>query len=135
MHRIVGVLEVHQLPGASGTGLATCGGESLGDAVVAERALRGRLRLWIQEAATVRAGLDAVRQPRQYFWSTSTTPSGETNVAPTGHTCVQGESAQWLHNLGTKKFLPPSLVEGGKPCLPPSGESTWGFSMDQSATW
>ena len=32
-------------------------------------------------------------------------------VAPTGHTCVQGESAQWLHSLGTKKYLP-SVIRG-----------------------
>src|ERR1019366_5966949 len=75
------------------------------------------------------------RQPRQYFLSTRTTPSGLINVAPTGQTWVQGESAQWLQSLGTKKFFPPSSWAGGNPSLPPSGESTCGFSMSDSVTW
>ena len=40
--------------------------------------------------------------------STSTTPSGLSKVAPTGQTCTQGEWAQWLQSLGTKKFFEPS---------------------------
>ena len=47
-------------------------------------------------------------------------------VAPTGQTCVQGESAQWLHILGTKKYFPLSSVATGKPSFPPSGEMTSG---------
>ncbi len=69
-------------------------------------------------------------------------------VAPTGQTWVQGESAQWLHSLGTKKYLPsswgaeekpsspPALwATAGNPSLPPSGEITSGLSMCQSLTW
>src|SRR3974390_2561984 len=74
-------------------------------------------------------------QPRQYFGSTSTTPSGVTNVAPTGHTCVQGESAHWLHSFGTKKYFPASSCATGNPSLPPSGEITSGFVMFPSVTW
>ena len=41
----------------------------------------------------------------QYDLSTSTTPSGLSKVAPTGHTCTHGEFAQWLHSFGTKNTL------------------------------
>ena len=49
--------------------------------------------------------------------STSTTPSGDSNVAPTGQTCTQGEWAQWLQSFGTKKFFDPSPARylSGKP--------------------
>src|ERR1039457_5362514 len=57
-------------------------------------------------------------------------------VAPTGHTCVQGESTHWLHIFGTKKYLPASSFEtAGNPFFPPSGEITWGFVMSSSETW
>src|ERR1035437_1788308 len=58
--RILGVLEVHQLPGAGGAGLATSRGQPLGDSVVTERALVGRIRLRMEITAAVRAGLDAI---------------------------------------------------------------------------
>ncbi len=60
MDRILRVLQIGKLPRASGTGFATRRGEALGDAVIAERALVRRLRLGIEEAAAVGAGLDAV---------------------------------------------------------------------------
>ena len=53
------------------------------------------------------------------------------NVAPTGQTCVQGESAQWLHILGTKKYFSPSSAATGNPSLPPSGEMTSGWSYSR----
>ena len=60
------------------------------------------------------------------------------NVAPTGQTCVHGESAQWLHSLGTKKCFAfgsesgPPLI--GNPSYPPLGESTIGCSMSSGIT-
>src|ERR1039458_10466240 len=60
MNRIAGVLEVRQLPRAGRTTLATRGGESLRDAVIAECALLRSLGLRIDEAATVRASLHTV---------------------------------------------------------------------------
>ena len=55
--------------------------------------------------------------------STRTTPSGLSNVAPTGQTCVHGESTQWLHIFGTKNdFMPsPGVVDRGNPSYPPFG--------------
>ena len=41
-------------------------------------------------------------QPMQYFGSTSTAPSGVSNVAPTGQTWVQGDASQRLQSFGTK---------------------------------
>ena len=64
--------------------------------------------------------------------SISTTPSGLMKVAPTGQTCVQGESAQWLHSFGTKKFFAfpvASHLIGECRRMPPLGESTIGCSM------
>src|SRR3974390_3614762 len=60
VHRVVGILQIDQLPCARRTGLAAGRGESLGDAVVTKRARGGSVGLGIQEAAAVRAGLDAV---------------------------------------------------------------------------
>ncbi len=49
--------------------------------------------------------------------STRTAPSGLSNVAPTGQTCVHGECAHWLHSFGTKKLfaLSPGAYFSGKP--------------------
>src|SRR5260370_15529564 len=58
--RILGVLEIDQLARAGGTGFAACGGESLGDAVVAEGAFVDGLALGVEVAATVGTGLDAI---------------------------------------------------------------------------
>src|SRR5215831_11762688 len=55
VYRIVGILEVDELAGASRASLATGRGESLGDAVVAECVLRGGIGFRIQEAAAIRA--------------------------------------------------------------------------------
>ena len=66
-------------------------------------------------------------QPMQYFGSISTAPSGASNVAPTGHTCAQGECSQRLHSFGTKNECRISSFGtggSGKPCIPPLGEST-----------
>src|SRR6187431_2557036 len=64
--------------------------------------------------------------------STRITPSSVRYVAPTGHTPVHGDSAHCMHRRGSKKLdstgLPaaPGAVEsGGKPSMPPSGESTY----------
>ena len=48
--------------------------------------------------------------------STSTTPSGLSNVAPTGQTCTHGECAQWLQSFGTKNDLHAftGLIEAGE---------------------
>ena len=50
-----------------GTGFAAGRGESLGDAVIAQRALVGRVRLGVEEAAAVGAGLDAVAAAEAIF--------------------------------------------------------------------
>src|SRR5680860_1560231 len=63
----------------------------------------------------------------QYFSSTSAIPSGLSNVAPTGQTCVHGDFAQWLHIFGTKNVL--KISSSGifcvKPSIPPFGETTF----------
>src|SRR5581483_8978254 len=60
MNGIVRVLQVRELPRARGAHLAARGGQSLGDAVIAERAFLRRVGLGIDEAASVGAGLHAV---------------------------------------------------------------------------
>src|SRR5512142_1296215 len=65
-------------------------------------------------------------QPMQRSPSTITTPSLVRYDAPTGQTWMQGVSLQWLHILGTKNdFVAVNDVwSGGKPSMPPRGEST-----------
>src|SRR5689334_8502071 len=63
MHRVLGVLEIDQLPRARRAVLAAGSGKSLGDAVVAESALVHRLFLRMQVAAAIRAGLDTIPAP------------------------------------------------------------------------
>jgi len=113
--------------------------EPLRDAVITERAFLRHILFGVDEAAAIRASLNAVAAAEAVFSSISTTPSGVVNVAPTGQTCVHGESAQWLHILGTKNSLkdPPvrPSVRGLKPSMPPLGESTIGSSMCSSSTW
>ena len=64
--------------------------------------------------------------------STSTTPSCVRYDAPTGQTCTQGVSLQWLHIFGTKNdFVGANGVwTGGNPSSPPFGESTCDASGD-----
>src|SRR5579862_2794382 len=52
------------------------------------------------------------------------TPSSDRNVAPTGQTCVHGDSSQWLHSFGTKKARSTFLLgmSSANPLMPPSGE-------------
>src|ERR1019366_6719146 len=59
VHGVLGVLEIHQLAGASWAIFAAGGGEALADAVVAEGALIHRILIGMQVAAAVRAGLHA----------------------------------------------------------------------------
>ena len=85
----------------------------------------------------------------------STTPSGLVNVAPTGQTCVHGESTQWLHIFGTKKTFAPTrafpsplvpglpfggmLNQGGKPTFGDGRRSIevhlFGFEGDLYDEW
>src|ERR1039457_1250808 len=58
--RVFGALEIHQQTGAGGAVFAAGRGEALGDAVVAQGALVDGLRLRMQIAATIRAGLHTV---------------------------------------------------------------------------
>src|SRR5208283_2871622 len=60
VNRIVGILQVGQLPRACGTCLATCGGQALRDPVITERAFVGSMFFGMEETASVRAGLDAI---------------------------------------------------------------------------
>src|ERR1043166_6219627 len=66
-------------------------------------------------------------QPTQYFGSTSTTPSGASKVAPTGHACTHGECSHKLQSFGTKndfRISSRGTRLGGNPFRPPFGEST-----------
>lgn len=60
MNRIFRVFQICQLPGARRANLAAGGGQTLGDAVIAERAFLRRVRLRVDEPASVRAGLHTV---------------------------------------------------------------------------
>src|SRR5208283_6208618 len=60
VHRVLGVLEIHQQARPGRAVFATRRGEPPRDAVVTERAFVHRLLLRMQVAATVRAGLHAV---------------------------------------------------------------------------
>src|SRR5208282_2627916 len=60
VNRIVGILQVGQLPRARGACLATGGGQTLRDPVITERAFIGGMFLGMEETASVRAGLNAV---------------------------------------------------------------------------
>src|SRR5215208_8189356 len=68
----------------------------------------------------------------QLLPSTSTTPSFVRYDAPTGQTCAQGVSLQWLQSFGTKNdFVGANAVWiGSNPFRPPFGESTWEASGD-----
>src|ERR1035437_4495861 len=60
VHRVVGILEVHQLARAGGAILAAGSGQTLGNAVVADGALVHGFGFGLQIAAAVGAGLHAV---------------------------------------------------------------------------
>ena len=62
--------------------------------------------------------------------STRITPSAVRYVAPTGQTPVHGEFAHCMHRRGMKNedstglpAAPGAVDSGGKPSMPPSGES------------
>ena len=63
----LGFLQVGQHARLRGTGFAAGRGEALRDAVIAQRAFVGRVRFRIEEAAAVRAGLDAVAAAEAVF--------------------------------------------------------------------
>ena len=61
VNRVVGILEIHQLPRTGRANLATRGGQALGDPVIAKRALVRDSFFRVNIAAAVRAGLHAIR--------------------------------------------------------------------------
>src|SRR5579863_1294707 len=68
MKRVVGILQVHQLPCAGGAVLAARGVQSLSDAVIAQSALLHGLFLWVDEAATVGTRLHAIPAAEAIFF-------------------------------------------------------------------
>src|ERR1700693_147445 len=67
VNRVVGILQVGQLPRARRTGLAACGGQTFRDPVIAESAFLGGITLRVDEAATVRAGLHTIPAAEAVF--------------------------------------------------------------------
>src|SRR5271157_86077 len=67
VNRVVGILQVRQLPRPGRTRLAACGGQAFRDPVIAESAFLGGLGFRIDEAATVGAGLHAIPAAEAVF--------------------------------------------------------------------
>ena len=94
VNRILRVFQIGELSRPGRTDLTTCGGQSLGDPVIAERALFAVLVCGLNKPAAVGASLHAVAATEAVFLIDQHHAIGMIKVAPTGQTWVQGDSAQ-----------------------------------------
>ena len=67
MNRIVGILQVGQLPRARGACFTARSGQTLRDPVIAKRAFVGRAFFGMEEAASVRTRLNAIAATQAIF--------------------------------------------------------------------
>ena len=130
VHRVLGVLEIHQLPRAGGAVLAAGRGQALGDAVVAERALVHGFGFGVQVAAAVGAGLHAVAAAQAVLLvhqhDAIRADEGGAHRADLHAGGIRAVVAE----LGNEEALEVwSVWTAGKPLMAPSGELTCGLTL------
>ena len=129
MDRILGVLEIDQLARAGGTVFAACGGESLGDAVVAEGAFVDGLALGVEVAATVGTGLDAVAATEAVILVNEDDAIGADEGGADGADLDAGGIDAVVAELGNEEALDAGVGRRGEAIDGAVGESTCGLGL------
>src|SRR5208337_2366220 len=117
MNRVIGVFQVRKLPRPRRAHLAAGGRESFGDPVIAEGTFLRGFRLWVDEAAPIRARLYAIAAAEAVFLvdQNRTVRTNECRAHGT-HLRARRIGALIAH-LGNEKVLAPGLLGGRETVL------------------